>query len=188
MQVPLLGPDDALAHRPRRLLVAGPSGSGKTTAARRLATAFNLTHTEIDALFHGPDWTPRTAFLADVQALVAGEDWVTEWQYPQARPLLAARTDLVIWLDLPRRTVMRQVIGRTLRRRLHRERLWNGNVEPPLATIFTDPEHIVRWAWTTHGLLPGRIAALRDDRPELVIVRISRHRELTVWLDQHRAR
>ena len=30
--------------------------------------------------------------------------------------------------------------------RLGRQVLWNGNIEPPLWTVFTDPEHIVRWA------------------------------------------
>jgi len=55
-----------------------------------------------------------------------------------------------VWLDLPRTKVMRQVVARTIRLRLRRQVLWNGNVEPPLRTIFTNAEHIVRWAWTTH--------------------------------------
>ena len=37
---------------------------------------------------------------------------------------------------LGRPMVLRQVTTRTLRRRLRREVLWNGNVEPPLRTIF----------------------------------------------------
>ncbi|MEK8226669.1 hypothetical protein NKG05_12095 [Oerskovia sp. M15] len=58
----ILGPqDDVAAHlgrSPRRILVAGISGSGKTTLCRRIAARLEIAHTEIDALFHGPGWTP----------------------------------------------------------------------------------------------------------------------------------
>jgi hypothetical protein len=57
---------------------------------------------------------------------------VTEWQYSLVRGILAERADLLIWLDLTRGVVMWQVVRRTLRRRLRREVLWNGNIEPPL--------------------------------------------------------
>lgn len=108
---------------------------------------------------------------------------MTEWQYGEVRALLAERADLMVWLDLPRATVMRQVVSRTLRRRLRREVLWNGNVEPPLRTFFTGDEHIVRWAWTTHHKSAQRIAGLVRERPELVIVRLRSRREARQWLD-----
>ena len=130
-----------------RILVAGPSGCGKTTLAARIAERLDVPHTEIDALHHGPNWTPRPEFVADVHAFTAEDRWVTEWQYDQVRQHMLDRATLLVHLDLPRATVMQQVVRRTLRRRLRREQLWNGNVEPPLHTIFTDPEHIVRWSW-----------------------------------------
>lgn len=77
-------------------MVAGVSGSGKTTLVRRIAAALDIEHTEIDALCHGPGWTPRTEFLDDVRALARGEAWVTEWQYADARPLLADAADLMV--------------------------------------------------------------------------------------------
>ncbi|MDQ6948516.1 MAG: adenylate kinase, partial [Actinomycetota bacterium] len=59
--------------------------------------------------------------------------------------------DTVVWLDLPRRTVMRQVVTRTLRRVIRREKLWNGNREPVSNLWAWDPyKSIVRWAWTQH--------------------------------------
>lgn len=167
-----LSSTDRLPGRPSRVLVCGTSGSGKTTIARRVSAILGIPHVEIDALFHGPGWQPRTSFLDDVAAFANQPSWVTEWQYGAARPLLLARADLLVWLDLPRGAVMGQVIARTLRRRLRREELWNGNVEPPLWTVFTDREHIVRWAWSTHHQTPERIAAARQQRPELPIVRL----------------
>lgn len=173
---------DPLPQRPRRVLVAGTSGSGKTTLARRLGDALNEPFVEIDALFHGPGWTAHPTFLADVDAFSSRPGWVTEWQYGDVRTLLAERADLMVWLDLPRRTVMRQVVVRTLDRRLRRRVLWNGNIEPPLATFFTDPQHIVRWAWSTDARNQHRMLTGAQRPPELPVVRLRSHRESRAWL------
>jgi adenylate kinase family enzyme len=178
----LLAATDGLPRRPQRVLVAGTSGAGKTSVAARLGQALALPHVEIDALFHGPGWTPRLSFTFEVDTFSAQRAWVTEWQYDSVRALLAERADLLVWLDLPRARVMRQVISRTVGRRLRRQRLWNANVEPPLWTIFTDREHIVRWAWTTHPESAQRVLALAEQRPELMIVRLRSWREVQHWL------
>jgi adenylate kinase family enzyme len=177
----MLGADDLLPGRPHRILVAGTSGAGKTTLAARIGSTLQITHTEIDALFHGPAWVPRTSFRADVERLSAGPEWVTEWQYGAVRELLGDRADLVVWIDLPRRTMMRQVIMRTLGRQWHRTVLWNGNVEPPLHTILTDPEHVVRWAWSTHPRTASNVLQLQQRRPGLPIVRLRTRSEVERW-------
>ena len=168
--------------RPERVVVAGASGSGKSTLAARIGVLLDLPYTEMDSLFHGPGWVPRPTFEADVDALVAGERWVTEWQYSHARPLLAERADLVVWLDLPYPLVLARVVRRTVRRRLRREELWNGNQEGPLHTFFTDPEHIVRWSWQTRNLYDERVPALAAERPDLPIVRLRSRRQVRRWL------
>ncbi len=180
--MPLLGPADPLPGLPRRVLVAGTSGSGKTTLAARIAVVLQVPHIEIDALFHGPDWTPRPCFEADVHRFSAQPTWVAEWQYASVRAHLAERADLLVWLDLPRIRVMRQVTRRTLVRRLRRRQLWNGNIEPPLWTILTDPEHIVRWAWKTHHKTAVRVAGLLRQRADLTVVRLRSRDESIQWL------
>jgi adenylate kinase family enzyme len=179
--VALLGPDDALPVPARRVLVAGSSGAGKTTLAAVVGAALGLPHVELDALFHGPGWVPRPSFRSDVERFAATDQWVTEWQYDAARDLLASRADLLVWLDLPRRLVVRQIVRRTVVRRLRGQELWNGNLEPPLRTVFTDPEHVVRWAWATHGSTAPRVRALHERRPELVVVRLRSRREVDRW-------
>lgn len=177
----ILGADDPLPAWPRRVLVAGTAGSGKTTLAARIGRECGLRHTELDRLFHGPGWVPRESFAAEVDAFSAGPEWVSEWQYRLVRGLLAGRADLVVWIDLPRRTVMRQVIGRTLGRRLRRTQLWNGNTEGPLRTFFTDPDHIVRWAWKQHARTASRVSDLAESRPDLPIVRLRSRVEVDRW-------
>ena len=177
----LLDSSVPLPVRPRRVLVAGTSGSGKTTLAARIGEILDLPHVEIDGLHHGPNWTPRPTFREDVEAFTAQPRWVTEWQYTAVRPLLVERADLMVWLDLPRSTVMRQVVWRTLRRRVRREELWNGNIEPPLHTFFRDRDHIVRWAWRTHGGYRDRVLTALAQRPDLPVVRLTGRREVDAW-------
>jgi adenylate kinase family enzyme len=176
----VLGADDPLPLEPHRIVIAGVSGTGKTSTAARIAELTGIPHTEIDALFHGPDWTPRASFLDDVRALVAGESWVTEWQYADARPLVAGRADLMVWLDLPFRVTLTRVVRRTVRRRLRREELWNGNQEGPLHHFFTDPEHIVRWSIRTRNLYDQRIPAVESTG--LTVVRLRSQAEVDRWL------
>lgn len=132
-----------------RVIVAGTSGAGKTTLAAAIAERLGIEHVEIDGLFHGPGWTPQPSFMDDVRAFAEGEAWVTEWQYDLARPLLLSRATLAVWLDYPVGLRMWRVVRRTVRRRLRREELWNGNLEGPMWTFVTDRDHIVRWAWRT---------------------------------------
>ena len=167
---------------PRRILVAGASGAGKSTLARRIAAASGLPYQEIDALFHGADWTPRPSFVDDVDAFTSQPGWVTEWQYEPVRELLADRAQTMLFLDYSRARVMRQVVTRTVRRRIRREELWNGNREAPLSTILSDPEHIIRWAWNTHASRGDLVDNAAHRRPHLEIVRLRHPREAEAWL------
>lgn len=80
-----------------RVLVAGIPGAGKTTMAARLAVLLDLPRYELDALHHGPDWTPRTGFRSDVEAFAATGRWVVEDQYTgKLGDLLPARADTCV--------------------------------------------------------------------------------------------
>lgn len=175
--------NDPLPARPRRTVIAGVSGSGKTTLAARLAPVLDAPHTEIDALFHGPGWVPRPSFLDDVRRLAGSDAWVTEWQYGTARPLLAARADLLVWLDLPFWTVtFPRVLRRTRQRSRGREVLWNGNVEPPLWRVLVDRENILRWAVSTRHKYRESVPVLARERPALPVVRLRSPAEVEGWV------
>ena len=90
-------------------------------------------------------------------------------------------------LDHPRWTVVRRVVSRTVVRRLRRQELWNGNLEGPLWTFFTDPEHIVRWSWRVYGIAAGRGCKIAEllagpDGERLTVVRLSGQRQVDAWL------
>ena len=137
----------------RRVSVVGTSGSGKSTLGAALAARLGVDFLELDSVFHQPGWVPlpREEFRERVAVAVAGERWVIDGNYSMVRDLVWARADTVVWLDLPKRTVMRQVIWRSFRRAAARTELWNGNREPWRNFFRLDPqESVIAWAWTRH--------------------------------------
>jgi adenylate kinase family enzyme len=163
----------------RRVSVVGTSGSGKSHLARELAGALAVPYVELDAIFHQPGWVPLPddEFTARVAAVVAGDGWVIDGNYSKVTgPLVWPRADTVIWLDLPRRTVMRQVILRTLRRIAGQVEMWNGNRERWGNFFSLNPEQsVIAWAWRTHGTNRHRYqaAALDPAHAHLTFIRVT---------------
>lgn len=160
------------------------SGSGKTTLAGTIAPLLGASYVEIDSLYHGPNWTPRTDFVRDVDHFSAEPSWVSEWQYRAVRPMLAERADLMVWLDVPFwRTAFPQLVRRTVRRRLERVEIWNGNIEPPLWTVVTDRDHILRWAVRTRHKYRGAFESISRTHPHLEVVRLRTTAQVTSWVN-----
>ncbi len=171
---------------PRRISVVGGSGSGKTVLAGRLAERLGLRHIELDSLYHLAGWEQRSPeeFRSVVDDATAGPRWVTCGNYSLVREQIWERADTVVWLDLSRRQVMGQVVGRTLRRVVTREELWNGNREPWSNLYRLDPERsIIAWAWTRHGVYRDRYqTAMLDPRwSRLTFVRLRSRPEVEAW-------
>jgi adenylate kinase family enzyme len=131
----------------------GTSGSGKSTLASSLAVALGADFLELDSVYHQADWVPLPTeeFRRRVASVVAGERWVIDGNYSKVRDIVWARADTVVWLDLPRRTVMRRIIQRSVGRVASRVELWNGNRER-WRNLFTldKEESVISWAWQTH--------------------------------------
>lgn len=150
----------------RRIYVVGASGSGKTTIARQLAHVLDVPYLELDSVFHQPGWEqlPVPEFQETVSQAVKEDGWVIDGNYSAVRDIIWARVDTIVWFDLPRATVMRQIVWRTLRRAVTREELWNGNREPWQNFFSWAPEKsVISWAWHTHPEYYARYLAAEGD-------------------------
>ena len=178
----MLSAADELEPPPARIAIAGAPGAGKTTLARALSTALDIDAIELDALAHGPNWTIRPEFAADVAAFTATDRWITEWQFDEARPVIAARADTLVWLDLPARVIMSRLVRRIVASRRRHEVLWAGNVEPPLWTVLVEPNHMIRWGYRSIGLVRAQVIAAQNDYPQLRIVRLRSRAEVEAFV------
>jgi adenylate kinase family enzyme len=150
----------------KRVSVVGNSGSGKTTLAAELGRRIAAPHLELDSVFQQPGWQPLPVeeFRARVAEFVAGDRWVVDGNYSSVQDLVWQRADTVVWLDPPRRRVMRRIIWRTLRRAISRAELWNGNRENWSSFFRADPtKSIIAWAWTRHHTVRARYSSAQAD-------------------------
>jgi adenylate kinase family enzyme len=136
----------------RRVSVVGSGGAGKSTFARRLAALLDAPHLEVDAVHHGPNWSPRPS--AEIRAAVAefceADRWVVDGNYAAmgVQRIVWSVADTVVWLDHSRVRLTARVAARSVRRRAHGEELWNGNREPwTVFWPFNKEESVIRQTW-----------------------------------------
>jgi adenylate kinase family enzyme len=168
----------------RRVLIVGAPGVGKSTTARLVASRLGISYVELDALFHGPDWTARPTFRDDVAAVAVTEAWVIDGNYSEVRDILWAAADTIVWLDLPRLLTEWQVVVRTARRVLLRTPLWSGNREQ--WRHVGRMSHPIRWSWLIHGRYRVQYAARFAD-PAFAAktrLRLQSRREIRAWTDE----
>jgi len=171
-----------------RIAVHGASGSGKTTLSIALAERLGLVHAELDAQFQQPDWTPldTETFRQRVATVVAGPRWVVDGNYHQVRDLVWARAELIVVLDPPRPTVIRQLLLRTVTRSVRREELWNGNRESLRNLMSTDDQrNVVLWSWRTMHRYRSEIPTeARDQAPHARLVKVHGRAEGEALVDE----
>lgn len=143
-----------------RVAIVGSSGAGKSTIAAELADLIDASVIELDDLMHGPNWTPTptpefrakvAAAISDAEGPDGGGGWVTPGNYRNVADMVQRRADTIVWLDLPRRTVTRRLVLRSIRRLVTRAEVCNGNRETLRNLLSRDPErNVVLWSWQHH--------------------------------------
>jgi len=113
----------------QKVVVIRATGAGKSTFAEQVAARLGLPYIPTDPLYWPEGW--RRVPLAEVHSRVATvaeqPRWVLDGNFDDAREVVWARADTLIWLDYPRRVVWPRLIRRNLGLFLSRTPTWSGN-------------------------------------------------------------
>lgn len=171
----------------RRICVIGTSGSGKTYVAQAIAAKLDYRYVSNDALIWGPNWTevPRDARVPLFAAALDGDGWAIDGNIGSGPEdaLMLERCDTLVWLDLPRWQAHTQLLCRTVRRAVTREKLWHDNVEQRWR-MFSPRDSVVWWAVKMYSRLRRRYEALFADERTAgkTLVRLRSRRAVDDWL------
>jgi len=115
----LIGIDEAqsLVELANRILVIGCSGGGKSTLAQQVASKKKIKYISLDRDVRWlADWKPREGSERRklVEKLVLGERWIMDGTYPTSFDIRLPRTDLVIWVRVPRYVCLYSVYKRSI--------------------------------------------------------------------------
>ncbi len=155
----------------RRISVIGASGTGKSNFTRALGDRLDLPIVHLDREFWRPGWIEpeREAWRARVAELAAAEAWIMDGNYSATWDLRMPRSQVVIWLDLPRRVYFPRAVWRSLK--------GLGRTRPDMADGCPeqiDLKFLLDWVWgypaRSHARTAARLEAMRADK-RIVILR-----------------
>ena len=163
----------------RRIAVIGASGSGKSTLARRLGELLRLPVYHLDSIWWNPGWVESTQedFDAELRQIVDDERWVIDGNYSRTFSTRFPRTELIIWLDFPRRIFFRRAFLRMIKG-------W-GRTRSDLASDC--PEHFdpefFRFVWNIpRDSRPRTVSRISEGEYEKRLLRFKHPRELRRFL------
>ena len=166
----------------RRILVIGCSGGGKSTLSRKIAKALEIPYHSMDReVFWLPDWVqrPRDEQREIISHIVEAEAWLMDGTNPSSFDLRLPRTDLVIWVRLPRWRCLLGVYRRATRYvGRHRPEMADGCVEQ-----WPDREFL-SYIWNfERKFAPRIIEEIEKHGPNVPVVTLKSHGEMAQLLD-----
>jgi len=149
----------------RKIIISGTSCTGKTTLGRHLSERLGLKQIDLDDLHFLPNWEMKDPdiFIADVQAAIEGEEeWIVSGSYQsKLKDSLWPQANIIIWLDLPLRTILSRYFRRTYRRIVHKEVCCGENYETLSHVLFKD--NMLLHIFKTYWAKKRRLASWRSD-------------------------
>ncbi len=171
----------ALVRMANRILVMGCSGGGKSTLSLKLAARFGLAYISIDRdILWLPGWVERgkEEQRAIIVAKVRGERWIMDGTNPSTFDVRLPRTDLVIWVRMPRLLCVWGVVSRWIK--------WMGRTRPEMAPgcIEKVDWEFLRFIWTfEEKFTPRVLAGLAAHGAEVPVLQVKSRGEMRQLLD-----
>ncbi|WP_144574458.1 AAA family ATPase [Agrobacterium sp. DE0009] len=102
----------------QRIMIVGCSGGGKSTLSRKLVQRFGFEYISMDReIFWLPGWQarPRSEQRQIIARFVSRERWLMDGSNPSSFDLRLPRTDIVIWVRMPRWLCLWGAISRIIK-------------------------------------------------------------------------
>ncbi|RKE84802.1 AAA family ATPase [Rhizobium sp. AG855] len=168
--------------RARRICVIGCSGGGKSTFSRKLAASLDLPNHSMDReIFWLPNWVerPRAEQRLILSEIVRSDKWLLDGTNPSSFDIRLPRTDLVIWVRLPRWRCLLGVYKRASRYvGKHRPDMADGCVEK-----WPDREFL-SYIWNFERRFSlGIIEEIDRHGPSVPVITLKSHGEMAQLLD-----
>ena len=164
-----------------RILVIGCSGGGKSTLSQKIAARFGLAYVSIDRdVLWLPGWVQRDKAeqRAIIVTKVQGERWIMDGTNPSTFDIRLPRTDLVIWVRMPRVLCIWGAVSRWLK--------WMGRTRPEMAPgcIEKIDWEFLRFIWTfEEKFTPRVLAGLAEHGPDVPVLQLKSRGEMRQLLD-----
>ncbi|TRB25633.1 AAA family ATPase [Rhizobium rhizogenes] len=164
-----------------RILVMGCSGGGKTTLSRKICARTNLPYVSMDREFFWlPGWVKRDKAeeRALIAAKVAEECWLIDGTAPSSFDLRLPRTELVLWVRMPRWLCMWGAPSRAVR--------WLGRSRPDMAPGCREriDREFLRYIWDwERKFAPKVLAGLAQHGPDIPVFQLKSRGEMRQLLD-----
>lgn len=165
----------------RRVLVVGCSGGGKSTLSQAISERFGLEYLSYDRDVRWlPGWRVRDRGEQReiVAELVARDRWVMDGTTVSTFDLRLPRTDLVIWVRVPRRVALAGVARRVLAN--------YGTVRPDMAEGCPEQlpdREFLAFIWSFERRVAPRIlAGIERYGPEVPVVTLRSRRAFAALL------
>jgi adenylate kinase family enzyme len=165
----------------RRIMVIGCSGGGKSTLAQKLAHSFDLTYFSIDRdILWLPGWVERSREeqRGRIVERIAVERWIMDGTNPSTFDIRLPRTDIVIWVRMPRLLCVWGVVTRWLKH--------IGRTRPEMAPgcIEKVDWQFLEFIWTFEKKFSPRVtSAIAAHGPHVPVLQVKSRRQMRALLD-----
>ena len=154
-----------------RVHVIGNSCAGKSTLAERLCAVLEIPLVELDAINWQPNWHGLNEhdpeeFDRRLRDATSGDRWAVAGSYTKfSQRNFWPKLQVLIWLDLPLRTLVVRMLRRSWQRWRTRELLWGTNVESfwPQLAVWRGEDSLLWWIVTQYGRKRRQMMAIRED-------------------------
>nr|WP_133706221.1 AAA family ATPase [Rhizobium sp. BK313] len=168
-------------RRADRILVIGCSGGGKSTLSQEIAARFGLSYISIDRdVLWLPGWVQRDR--PEQRSIIAekilGERWIMDGTNTSSFDLRLPRTDIVIWVRMPRLLCIWGALSRWLK--------WIGRTRPEMAPGCNERVEwqFLQFIWTfEEKYTPRIVAALAQHGPNVPVLQLTSRGRMRELLD-----